>query len=112
MLMVFRNVLPGVGAAGALLSVKIVGTAGVELEGILAFGRVGKTDDETARPGVADESNDAIEPRLDSEAGELIEPFRDFNTGREGSGVFGGAKEGREGLGRVVAIVLPGASRC
>lgn len=31
--------------------------------------------------------------------------FRDLETGREGNGVFGGPKDGRDGRGRVVAMV-------
>ena len=107
MLIVFRRVLPGGSAAGAWLSVEIVGTAGVELEGILGFGRAGKADEETARPGVADGRKEPPESRFDSELIELTESFRVFAIGREGRGVFGGPREGREGLGRVVAIVPP-----
>lgn len=36
--------------------------------------------------------------------------FRDFETGNEGNGVFGGPRDGRDGRGNVVAMV--GSDKC
>ena len=109
MLIVFRKLLPGMGTASTLVSAQSVGTLGVELEGILDLGRVDRAEDDTARLDIAVGSMDAEEPLLDSEVWELIELFRDLAIGRAGRGVFGGPKEGRDGLGNVVAIISPSA---
>lgn len=46
----------------------------------------------------------------DGVAGLLAEGFRDLGTGREGNGVFGGPSDGRDGRGKVVAMV--GSDMC
>jgi len=102
MLTVFRSVLPaGNGPAGE----SVAGSAGIlemELVWPLVDSRWGNPDDVTARMPEGDPIGEAVEIR----DGEFALLPRVFGTGSEGSGPVGGAIDGRDGRGRVAAMVL------
>jgi hypothetical protein len=104
MLIVLRNLPAGFGVAMP------PGSWEVEPWCFFPAGRCGSAEDTErgAVPGVG--RREAPDPRRESEgvAGELADCPRDLETGRDGSGVFGGPNEGRDGRGRVVAMAGSG----
>lgn len=104
MLMVLRNLPAGFGVA--------IPPGRVEVEPWCFFpeGRCGSAE-ETEReavPGVGRREAPDTRRESDGVTGELADCPRDLETGREGRGVFGGPNEGRDGRGRVVAMVESG----
>lgn len=102
-LTVFRRVLPGGNGPAGESFVASVGTLEAEFVWPLGIGRRGNDEDDTARVATAgdgsseDEGARSVGPTFDA---------RDFATGNDGRGPVGGAIEGRDGRGSVLAMVL------